>query len=314
MIIGMHVQTISRKVSRNVITSYKLIGESSTVHIENIIGKLEKDKSVSVRYAVPSMAYSTFWTDSNGLQFIQREHGEFFPMVYGSILSSDTTQMSLVTDTPEAVSFDEKTGLEVLLHRNPSHTGAVGEPLNDKTVATILHRLKFDVTTPGKINSLIHRRSALSLNFLPLIAVMEGLSNVTIKPQKMIELLPPSVHLVSWQLHDLQSETFALRFLQLLEESIETEANKKFLSQSSFSLLQSFNTTNVPKMHSIEERTLSMSIKKRLCDRWRTEMEDVGKDGISRDLNIAGEALYSFNLNLTSIEIRSFLASFESAR
>jgi len=125
--------------------------EGSAIHVEHIIGPLVTDHEVVMRFNTDLATGSTFYTDSNGLELMQRTNsptgrpgdsdegvriaGNYYPAVTRAFIrdANTGTQLTYVSQSSHGAASLANGQLEVMLHRRCSRDDARGmnEPLND---------------------------------------------------------------------------------------------------------------------------------------------------------------------------------------
>ena len=308
---GFAVQTITRKVGKNLIVKYSICGDDDFIRIETITGKIQSNKNLVVRYKVQEINNEgKFWTDDNGYQFIERNYNnasqeiyaKFAPMVYGAIMSDSEQQLSILTDTPEGIAYNNGS-LEILMHRNSMQRDGNGESMNDIRSATINHILRFDVTKKSKINTLFHRQLALFLNFPPLFVKCKKAEGIVLPRHFEGTQFPPNIHLMTFQMYDNDQNLYGFRLLHQLQSSIEYSLNRRFTNKYNLNLNRFFGD----KFHSLEERTLSFNAKYDQCykESWNNSTDFSPRKSIKFSQYESQK-----NITIDPLEIKSFFVRF----
>ena len=226
------------------------------------------------------------------------------------MISDGNYQVSLITDIPEAITTDEDGSMEIILHRNSMQTQGNGETMQDKSTVKINHLISIESTTPKKINSLEHRKKSLLHNFPPLV-VLKDKSSLFSPPDNLLfqkQSFEPHLHLVSLQLFDQPNNILSFRFLNHLQNSLETDLNQHLFSPVVIPFSSLFSSGDCRSFGFFEETTLTFNQNLQKCKRdVLNSLHPAKKVEKYKPINGVFEEVKDQDLTLSSMDIRSFI-------
>jgi len=167
------VYSPEKSIAKQTIRVYN--GDGGNADIENNVeilfdlGPLPSHKEIVTRFSTDIENAGTFSSDANGFQFLERKYqwsggieSNYYPMVYGSFIKDNVSQLSLVSERSHGTSSVSDGQLEVMLHRNPDMGDGFGPGLTDTT--QVFPALRVILDRPQASFAPIHKQTYL-MNF-----------------------------------------------------------------------------------------------------------------------------------------------------
>ncbi|XP_050536747.1 lysosomal alpha-mannosidase-like [Daktulosphaira vitifoliae] len=292
-------------------------------------------KEVISRFKIPSYKNDkTFYTDSNGREFIKRVlnyrssfdlkenveniSGNYYPITSQIMLTDGKTQFAILNDRAQGGSSLDDGEIELMVHRRMFLDDAfgVGEALNETSYGTGLvvrgqHYLTFGtIDKQFSVQRLLAQRKLLRPQYFlskkdSVVKQNELLKEITMQYSSMRNSLPKNVQLLT--LEPWKENTILLR----LEHIFEYNEDKNLSKPVTLNLEDLFTNFRITSLH---ETTLGanqwLSENSRLS--WKTDDEDT-----LNSHNIENTDQVSVNpkqVALTPMQIRTFVAEIKTTQ
>ncbi|KAG9442660.1 hypothetical protein H6P81_018514 [Aristolochia fimbriata] len=313
----------------------RLYKDTSHAEVEFTIGPIPSDdgvgKEVITRLTANMVTNKTFYTDSNGRDFIKRVRdyrtdwsldvhqpvaGNYYPINLGAFIADEMSELSVLVDRAVGGGSIQDGQLEVMLHRRmlKDDSRGVGEALDETVCAGttcegLTIRGKYYLSVDKKGTGARWRRSFGQQVYSPLLLAFthedkEKWKAKHIEHSTLMDSnysLPPNVAIIT--LEELDDGTVLLRLAHLFEECEDAE----YSNMATVELKKMFARRRIKE---VKETTLSANQEKTLVKtlKWKVEGD---QDVTSKALRGAPLSLTSLTVELAPMEIRTFVIRFK---
>ncbi|KAH7421965.1 hypothetical protein KP509_13G083700 [Ceratopteris richardii] len=329
---GSLVEEVHQQLSSwlsQVLRTYK---GSDHAEVEFTVGPIPIDdnlgKEIVTKFSSDLESHKTFYTDSNGRDFIKRVRdyrsdwelevheevaGNYYPLNSGIYLSDNSIDFSILVDRSMGGSSVTDGELELMLHRRLLYDDGKGvaEALNEttcmgddfSTCEGLVVRGTFLLDVHSTNESSFSRRNLIQRKLFPLQLVFSvsndedgWLSVSEYSAMKTGYQLPPNVALITLQ--EQHDSNLLLRLGHLFE-------NDEDETWSSVAIVDLQDIFAYRKIKHVEE--LSLTANQRKCEmkakHWQIENDDVQPGSYIRSVGFVGDG---YQIELRPMEIRTF--------
>ena len=239
---GTHVTEVTHRFCAFGSLTFRLLRGATTVEVEWTVGPLPSAQDVILLFESSMKTYGSFWTDSNGRQYVRRERGarstfvpstlepphanpvarDYYPTTVGAYIEDSDTheQLSVLTDRAQGCTSVKDGSLEFMLHREAEAGDELGNPetLRERLGGQpIIVRGRSILALTRKSDGPRTRRElAASVYHAPLVAFAP--MDVNIVKQSTASLL----------VHDLPLQVDVLKFGAGYEDSVDLRVTHMF--------------------------------------------------------------------------------------
>ncbi|ETW07207.1 hypothetical protein H310_01796 [Aphanomyces invadans] len=210
---------------------YKLHVWDKSIVVEWTVGPIPIDdgqgKEVILRFDTSVQSEKTWYTDSNGLEFVKRVAANYVPITIATYLRDASTQFNVVTDRAQGVaSLNDVGSVEIMVHRRllQDDNKGVDEHLNETETLSLANnqQLTQGLTVRGSFAlsvgpldaAMAQLRAEMSRRYLnPLVALTAHNTSLTPPTTAWTPRLPFNVGLISLEVVD--AHTIRLRLTHL---------------------------------------------------------------------------------------------------
>jgi lysosomal alpha-mannosidase len=305
----------------------RLYTNATDVEFEWQIGPIDVEnggKEVITRFNTDLESDSTFYTDSNGREMLERKlnyrptwplevnepiSGNYYPIntrIYiRDEINDASRQLTLITDRSQGASSLKNGSIEVMLHRRLLFDDSLGvsEPLNETGIDGK------GLVNIGKLNLLfssienaarLHRNLAMEVNMKPLLIFSKDSSLIGNVNSKVTFNLPPNLHLLSL-INDFDSTLSVLSVTARFEHFFEKNEDEEMSKPVSVDLGEAFQSIQF-RLVGIEELSLGANMPvEDLNERLKWEHKSA-----ETKIKAKTKTISSFVMNFEPMQIRTF--------
>ncbi|KAG9442661.1 hypothetical protein H6P81_018515 [Aristolochia fimbriata] len=313
----------------------RLYKDTSHAEVEFTIGPIPSDdgvgKEVITRLTANMVTNKTFYTDSNGRDFIKRVRdyrtdwsldvhqpvaGNYYPINLGAFIADEKSELSVLVDRAVGGGSIQDGQLEVMLHRRmlKGDSGGVVEALDETVCAGttcegLTIRGKYYLSVDKKGTGARWRRSFGQQVYSPFLLAFIHEDENKWKANRIAHStlmdsnysLPQNVAIIT--LEELDDGTVLVRFAHLFEDGEDAE----YSNMVTVELKKMFARRRIKE---VKETNLSANQEKTLMKtlQWKVEGD---QDVTSKALRGAPLSLTSLTVELGPMEIRTFVIRFK---